>query len=280
MSGGASKYGTDWTADEIAIVLAEYFLMLADERNGRPYRKSEHRRRVAGAIGRTEKAIEYKFENVSAVLEELSMPWIGGFKPARNYQNALAEVVEHHLMRSPEIFDVDVMPANTPTDDERILVPPPAPAVRGGKPLQPAMRRLMGKFDPAERDQRNRRLGRAGEEFVLEFERGRLRRAGREDLARDVRWVSRDDGDGYGYDIRSFVPDGAERLLEVKTTYGSERTPFWLTKHEWEVAEERKDVFRIRRVFHFGDEPRMFEVPPPLAERLSLTPACYMALPR
>jgi uncharacterized protein YccT (UPF0319 family) len=50
--------------------------------------------------------------------------------------------------------------------------------------------------------------------------------------------------------------------LEVKTTYGHERTAFWLTRREWEVAEERQDVFRIRRVFHFGDKPRMFEVPP------------------
>ena len=271
------KYGTDWSPDEIAVVVAEYFLMLADEHNGRPYRKSEHRRRVAGAIGRTEKAVEYKFENVSAVLEELSMPWIWGYKPARNYQNALAEAVERHLTRSPEIFDTEFVPTPAATDDEQIMVAPPPPA---GRPHHPAMRRLIGMFDPAERDQRNRRLGQAGEEFVLEFERGRLRRAGREDLASNVRWVSRDDGDGYGYDIRSFAPEGAERLLEVKTTYGNERTPFWLTRREWEVAEERKKVFRIRRVFHFGDKPRMFEVPPPLAERLSLTPSCYMALPR
>jgi hypothetical protein len=37
-------------------------------------------------------------------------------------------------------------------------------------------------------------------------------RAGREDLANDVRWVSDLDGDGFGYDVRSFEPDGAERL--------------------------------------------------------------------
>jgi hypothetical protein len=49
----------------------------------------------------------------------------------------------------------------------------------------------------AARDARNRDLGRAGEEFVVDFERSRLRRAGRSDLARDVRWVADLDGDGY-----------------------------------------------------------------------------------
>src|ERR1700736_4510585 len=72
------------------------------------------------------------------------------------------------------------------------------------KMLTPAVRRLVGKFDPAERDARNRDLGKAGEKFVVEFERDRLRRAGRNDLAEDVGWVADLDGDGYGYDVRSF----------------------------------------------------------------------------
>jgi hypothetical protein len=46
-------------------------------------------------------------------------------------------------------------------------------------------------------DARNRELGKAGERFVVAFECDRLRRAGREDLANDVRWVSDLDGDGF-----------------------------------------------------------------------------------
>ncbi|WP_309249067.1 MULTISPECIES: DUF3883 domain-containing protein [Bradyrhizobium] len=100
-----------------------------------------------------------------------------------------------------------------------------------------AIRRLVGKFDPAARDARNRGLGRAGEEFVVGFERRRLARAGRDDLARDVRWVSDVDGDGYGYDVQSFETDGEQRLPKIKTTCGNERTPFWMTKRECDVAE-------------------------------------------
>jgi len=42
----ASKDGTDWMADEVAVLVGSYFLMLAEERAGRDYNKSEYRRSV------------------------------------------------------------------------------------------------------------------------------------------------------------------------------------------------------------------------------------------
>src|SRR6185295_7470645 len=66
------------------------------------------------------------------------------------------------------------------------------------------------KYDVGARDARNRALGRAGEERVLAHERATLLTAGRTDLAHRIRWVSDVDGDGAGYDIRSFEPDGRD----------------------------------------------------------------------
>jgi hypothetical protein len=164
-------------------------------------------------------------------------------------------------------------------NEEAIFVPPP-PFVDLDKTLARAVRRLVGKFDPAERDARNRELGKAGEKFVVTFERDRLRRAGRNDLADDVRWVADLDGDGYGYDVRSFEPDGQERLLEIKTTCGHERTAFWLTRREVDVAAENSEVYRLRRVFHFRNRAQMFEICPPLEEGLVMTAATFLAAPR
>jgi hypothetical protein len=146
----------------------------------------------------------------------------------------------------------------------------------------PAVRRLVGKFDPAERDARNRDLGKAGERFVVECERDRSRRAGRDDLTDDVRWVSDldGDGDGYGYDVRSFEPDGQERLLEIKATCGHERTAFWLTRREIDVATERNGIYRIRRVFHFRNGAQTFEIGPPLHECPLMTPTTFLAAPK
>jgi hypothetical protein len=134
------------------------------------------------------------------------------------------------------------------------------------------------KFDPVARDHRNRALGKAGEEFVLHLERERLMRAGRSDLAPRVRWVSVEDGDGAGYDISSFEEQDAEpKLIEVKTTNGSARTPFYLTRNEHEVATERPNEWRIYRVHLFASEPRVFTLAPPLHEVVSLRPEVWQA---
>jgi hypothetical protein len=235
--------------------------MLASERAGVTYNKSENRRRLMTTVQRSEGSIERKLQNISAVLDLLGVQWINGYKPLAHYQDALVSAVERLLIRE-QGFLYPASPEIQPTEpgEDGMLIPPP-PFGDPDETLTAAVRRLVGKFDPAERDARNRELGKAGERFVVTFERDRLRRAGREDLANGVRWVSDMDGDGFGYDVRSFEPDGAERLLEIKTTCGHERTAFWLTRREIEVAAEKSDSYRIRRVFHFRNRAQMFEIP-------------------
>lgn len=279
-SGQEGVAGTPWTEDEVSAVVEGYFRMLAWERAGTPYSKAENRRRLMATVRRSEGSIERKLQNISAVLDVLGAQWINGYKPLAHYQDALVAAVERNLGREPGFL----YPANADSEplalnEEAILVTPP-PFTDPDKTLTPAVRRLVGKFDPAERDARNRDLGKAGEKFVVEFERARLRRAGRDDLADDVRWVSDLDGDGYGYDIRSYENDGRQRLLEIKTTCGHERTAFWLTRREVDVAAERSEIYRIRRVFHFRNRAQMFEIVPPLKEALLMTPASFLAAPR
>ena len=139
------------------------------------------------------------------------------------------------------------------------------------------LRRLIRKFDPVERDHRNRSLGRAGEAFVVEIERARLGEADRQDLARKVRWVSEEDGDGAGYDVLSFEPSGHESLIEVKTTNGTARTPFFLSRNEFETAKERPKDWRIDRVHLFSKNPSIFTIMPPLDATLHLRPESWRA---
>jgi len=132
-------------------------------------------------------------------------------------------------------------------------------------------------FNTVERDFRNRKLGRDGEELVFQFERERLRQLDRSDLASKIRWISEEDGDGAGYDILSFDAKGKERLIEVKTTVGSEITPFYITRNELSLSSERPDAFRLCRVFEFSSQPRMFELVPPLEKHVHLSPLSYEA---
>ncbi|MDI7865224.1 DUF3883 domain-containing protein, partial [Rhizobiaceae bacterium n13] len=140
--------------------------------------------------------------------------------------------------------------------------PPPAELLQ----LEAIARR----FDVAGRDERNRSLGKAGEERVFHHERAHLQASGRRDLAAKVRWVSQEDGDGAGYDIASFAPNGSPRLIEVKTTNGSERTPFYISRNELEVANARRHEWSLVRLFDFSREVRAFELRPPLEAHVSL----------
>jgi hypothetical protein len=134
---------------------------------------------VIAAIGRKPGSIERKLQNVSAVLDEIGIPWIQGYKPLAHYQDSLVAVVEQQLLRHPELFVAAGAGTLRVRDENEILVAPPAFLNSDPESRPVAIRRLVGKFDPAARDARNRDLGKAGEEFVVGFERRRLERAGR-----------------------------------------------------------------------------------------------------
>src|SRR5690606_22692352 len=115
------------------------------------------------------------------------------------------------------------------------------------------------------------------EEFVYEHERRALNAVGRDDLARRVSWVSQEDGDGLGYDILSFTPEGQERLLEVKTTRGWRHTPFYISQNELDVANEGQGDWRLFRLYEFGGQPKAFQLSSPLEDSVRLSVTGYRA---
>ena len=229
-----------WTDEENDLVVANYFAMLVADLAKHPYNKAEHNRELRGRIHRGRGSIEYKHQNISAVLKGLGESWIPGYRPAFNFQTSLVNAVVCRLDRNPEYFP----PANarnrtTGIEETAVLVVGPPPTLSNEPPPDELKQTLemARRFDVAGRDERNRVLGRAGEERVLYHERATLMGVGRRDLAERVRWVSEEEGDGAGYDIASFSPAGRNRLIEVKTTNGWERTPFHITRNELAVAD-------------------------------------------
>ncbi|GLS88363.1 hypothetical protein GCM10010873_33370 [Cypionkella aquatica] len=269
-----------WTDAENDLIVADYFAMLADDIAGRPYNKAEHNRDLQARIDRNRSSIEFKHQNISAVLKGLGEDWILGYKPAFNLQMTLVDAVARWLALNPAWLgrQVGLRPAGGLREAAQIWIGPP-PTMSNHPPPQELeqMLHIAQKFDVAGRDERNRALGRAGEERVLAHERSVLRSAGRDDLARKVRWVSEEDGDGAGYDIASFASDGLPRLIEVKTTNGWERTPFHITRNELAVAEERRSEWRLFRLWNFSREPKAFELHPPLGAHVSLTAMSFQA---
>lgn len=265
-----SKIGTHWQAAELDAIVADYFQMLLLDLAGNRYVKSHHSKTLMAQIGRTHRSIEFKHQNISAVLDELGLPWIPGYIPKRNYQQAIFPAIDRYLTSHPAIFEF--LPSSPPglPDPEQVFVPRPAPSAHTPPPLLAA---LVNKFDPVERDQRNRQLGRMGESFVVEIEKRCLAHAGRPDLANQIRWISAEQGDGAGYDVLSYDPHrGHERLIEVKTTNGSARTPFFLTRNEFEVSRRRPGHWLLYRVHHFAKNARIFTLPTPIDHHVTLQP--------
>lgn len=269
--------GQDWKTDEIDLVVADYLSMLGKELTGTAYVKSEHHRQMSHLTGRTKGSIEFKYGNISAVLDALGEPWVWGYKPAHNFQKALVLGVERGLASGLPSLASMLQPTHDFSEPRPLFWEAPPETVVRKDHVLPDLQRLVHKFDPAERDLRNSALGHDGEEVIYLAERRRLIAAGCDDLARDVRWVSKQDGDGAGYDIRSFTTNGVERFLEVKTTKGGSRTPFFISRNEKNFGDQNKDRFRVVRLFDFGREPKAFKIRPPLEDYTNLTTEVFRA---
>lgn len=273
----------DWTDAQNEKIVADYFAMLADDLTGRAYNKAQHNRVLQTQIGRPRGSIEYKHQNISAVLKGLGETWILGYKPAFNFQASLVDAVARWLDRHP---DWESRAVAHPTQNDNATAregaslwigPPPTHSNAPPPDELEQMTAIARKYDVAARDSRNRALGKAGEERVLASELYSLKAAGREDLANRARWVSDLDGDGAGYDIHSFNPDGSDRLIEVKTTNGWERTPFHITRNELSFAEANRASWVLVRLWDFAREPRAFALHPPLTAHVSLMATSYQA---
>lgn len=266
----------DWSDAEKDATVASYFLMLGEELAGRSYVKAEQNRLLQQETGRSRGAIEFKFCNISAAAIGMGLPHIKGYQPRFNFQMSLAEAISRWLARNPswELSPKDFGAAEAPS-----LFVGVAPTLRNVPPPKETemLQAIARRFDVAGRDERNRTLGKAGEELVLHRERAQLRQQGRDDLARRVHWVSQEDGDGAGYDILSFMPDGRDRLIEVKTTNGWERTPFYISRNELQVAEKRGEDWYLFRLYDFARTPKAFELRPPLEAHVELTAMSFQA---
>ncbi|HEY0850597.1 MAG TPA: DUF3883 domain-containing protein [Bradyrhizobium sp.] len=269
------KERRNWSDEELDLIVADYFVMLNDETAGKHYSKAGHNRFLRRHIDRSEGSIEFKHQNISAVLLKLGLRRIAGYLPAANYQKAIIAAIDRYISLHPSaLYPERVIDGLAERQGLYVGVPPPLLPIM---PRETDMERLVRKFNPVERDFRNRKLGRDGEELVFHHERQRLKELDRPDLAKKIRWISEELGDGAGYDILSFTAKGKERFLEVKTTVGADVTPFYITRNELSLAEERPDAFRLCRIFDFSVSPRMFELTPPLEKFVHLSPLSYEA---
>jgi hypothetical protein len=95
-----------WPEAEVKATVDDYLAMLIAEMAGERYMKAEHRRTLSKALNgtRSDSAIEFKHQNISAVMIEMGLPYIRGYKPRGNYQAALAREIRRRLEADPGLF--------------------------------------------------------------------------------------------------------------------------------------------------------------------------------
>lgn len=274
-----------WTEAEVDAAVRTYFDMWSDWLRGTPFVKADRVRRLAEVIpARSRQSIELKFMNISSVTSERMDVYLEGYRPLPHIQQDLRRSVSEYLAHNRRIIELleahkanglpPSLPLETATED--LVVSPPASSGRqsGSRPGLTA-----GAWTAAD-DFRRRELGRSGEELVVALEKASLSRLGRADLANRVRWASVEIGDGLGYDIDSFRPDGSERRIEVKTTNFGIRTPFYITRNEVDHSANYSHLFSLYRVFDFRVSPHLYVLDGSIEEKATLDPYVFVGSPR
>jgi hypothetical protein len=274
-----------WSESENSFIISDYFEMLLKESEGLEYVKAEHRRTLKRQLeNRSASSIEYKHQNISAVLAELGLPYVEGYKPAKNYQSALRAMVESFLRDNPEILTkLFEAAANTPPTIQQVLplqeVQAPTPKGTEGIQQRATSQATVTRSNYLQYEANNKALGDLGEKAVLAYEQHRLRRAGRPDLASQVEWTAKVVGEGVGYDIHSFDTQETPRFIEVKTTKHGIHFPFFLTSNEVRFSEAHPDSYYLYRVFSYRSQPKLYIRAGAVTVSFILEPHIYRAWP-
>src|SRR6267142_6465959 len=147
------RFGMDWNDEELDFIVADYFSMLHSELDGAEYNKSAHRRSLIALIGRTEGSVERKHQNISAVLNELALPTISGYKPLPNFQKSIIDAIDRYLTLNPK--NLNPQQSTRSFNEAPNLFIEPAPILGPVSHKERELARLVKKFDPVERDFKN-----------------------------------------------------------------------------------------------------------------------------
>lgn len=115
---------------------------------------------------------------------------------------------------------------------------------------------LSRKIDYKKLNEKNKKLGDFGEELVLKYEIEYLIENGREDLAEKVKHISKEEGDGAGFDIESYDLEGMKKLIEVKSTKKNKIDGFYISPNELLASNQYLDQYYIYRVYNIQTEKK------------------------
>ncbi len=291
--GGRSIGELDmWSVEETNLVCDLYLIQLKDYLSEKPILTlGQTREFLVRKLNKSNKAVRLKMHHISSILVNSDLPYLETFKPVPRVDIDFVDWKETEFIKDKLIKELDtkefidlLKTALSKSDysfeisENDTFEESPEPEIfEDNKTSSQNTIRIRPKINYVEREIRNSKLGEAGEEWVIEFEKRRLKNIGREDLIDKVIWASKEIGDGLGYDIISCDKDGNELYIEVKTTCLGKYAVFYLTEREIKTAAELGNNYLIYRVFDFNKETKIYKVENNIQEVLNLFPSTYRA---
>jgi hypothetical protein len=255
---------SNWSELEVELIIQDYFQMLQEQLKGIQYNKTGHRNNLIKLLNnRSEGSIEFKHQNISAALINIGSPYITGYKPRWNYQHLLEAKIIDYLSSHRQVettFDafahqkIEKLPTGIDFNIWEVQPPEIRSIIKDPTTIYTPVKKNF-----LEIEQRNASVGKSGEQLVMDYEIWRLNMAGKPKLANSVEWVSKDQGDGAGFDILSRNLNGSDIYIEVKTTTLGKDTPIFFSKRENDFAEAKSNDFHLYRVFDLNNQARMFQ---------------------
>ncbi len=253
---------SDWSKYEVELIVMDYFEMLHLEISSEKYSKTSNRNELLTKLNnRSPGSIEFKHQNISAVLVKYGLPYIIGYKPRHNYQAMLEETIlsylstQEMLSKDFEKFVHDAPPITKDFYYSALLVRAPQKIPIQDYQFDHIRLRIP---DYLKLEQQNSLLGTRGEDLILKYEKWRLINSGKDALSDKVEWISREQGDGAGFDILSKNVNGTNRYIEVKTTKLGDRVQIYFSRNEFDFSKRKSSDYYLYRVFNFYRDPKFF----------------------
>lgn len=118
------------------------------------------------------------------------------------------------------------------------------PSIKKIVPTKSTIKEYKG-FDYEASNNMKKFIGDIGEELILLYEQSLPHNRNSKNR---IRHIAKEIGDGPGYDILSFDPDGTPRYIEVKTTTSGKRSPFFISINERNFLTNNDNTY-IYRVY-------------------------------
>ena len=126
--------------------------------------------------------------------------------------------------------------------------------------------------------------GARGEQIVMKLEKEKLKNYGKPELAKKVEHVSVTQGDGAGFDIKSFDEKGNEIYIEVKSTTSPDRkATFNISTNEINASEHYGNSYYLYRLYDISnihEHPKYYKLQGNLKDALHLYATSFIASPK